>query len=33
MDYLARRARLMEKAPRRLVEQVQAIVCATIGCT
>jgi mRNA interferase MazF len=33
MDYLARRARLMEKAPRPLVERVQAIACATVGCT
>ncbi len=32
MDYLARRARFMEKAPRQLLEQVQAIACATIGC-
>ncbi len=32
MDYLVRRARFMEKAPRSLVEQVQAIACATIGC-
>ena len=32
MDYMARRARFMEKAPRSLVEQVQAIACATIGC-
>lgn len=32
MDYFVRRARFMEKAPRSLVEQVQAIACATIGC-
>lgn len=32
MDYLVRRARFIEKAPRSLVEQVQAIACATIGC-
>jgi len=32
MDYLARRARFMEKAPMLLVQQVQAIACATIGC-
>jgi len=32
MDYLARRARFMEKAPRNLIQQVQAIACATIGC-
>jgi len=32
MDYLARRARFMEKAPVVLVQQVQAIACATIGC-
>jgi mRNA interferase MazF len=33
MDYLVRRARFMEKAPMRLLQQVQAIACATIGCT
>lgn len=33
MDYLARRAKFMEKAPRLLLEQVQAIACATIGCS
>jgi mRNA interferase MazF len=32
MDYLVRRARFIEKASRQLVEQVQAIACATIGC-
>jgi mRNA interferase MazF len=32
MDYLVRRARFMEKAPASLVQQVQAIACATIGC-
>ena len=32
MDYLARRARFMEKAPLQLLQQVQAIACATIGC-
>ena len=32
MDYLARRARFMEKAPTSLIQQVQAIACATIGC-
>jgi mRNA interferase MazF len=32
MDYLARRARFMEKAPLGLLQQVQAIACATIGC-
>jgi mRNA interferase MazF len=32
MDYLARRARFMEKAPRALLERVQAIACAVIGC-
>ena len=32
MDYLARRARFMEKAPLQLTQQVQAIACATIGC-
>ena len=33
MDYLVRRARFMEKAPVSLLQQVQAIACATIGCT
>jgi hypothetical protein len=32
MDYLVRRARFMEKAPRQLLQQVQAIACATMGC-
>ena len=32
MDYLVRRARFMEKAPVSLLQQVQAITCATIGC-
>jgi len=32
MDYVARRARFMEKAPISLIQQVQAIACATIGC-
>jgi len=32
MDYLARRAKFMEKAPLQLLQQVQAIACATIGC-
>ena len=32
MDYLVRRARFMEKAPLSLLQQVQAIACATIGC-
>jgi hypothetical protein len=32
MDYLARRAKFLEKAPLSLVHQVQAIACATIGC-
>jgi mRNA interferase MazF len=32
MDYLVRRARFMEKAPVSLLQQVQAIACATIGC-
>ena len=32
MDYLARRTRFMEKSPQQLLEQVQAIACATIGC-
>ena len=33
MDYLARRTRFMEKAPLQLIQKVQAIACATIGCT
>jgi mRNA interferase MazF len=33
VDYLTRRAKFMEKAPRQLLEQVQAIAFATIGCT
>jgi mRNA interferase MazF len=33
MDYLARNARFMEKAPLQLVQSVQAIACATIGCS
>ncbi len=32
MDYIARSAKFMEKAPRDLLESVQAIACATIGC-
>ena len=32
MDYLARSAEFMEKAPKDLANRVQAIVCATIGC-
>lgn len=32
MDYMARRTRFMEKAPLVLLQQVQAIACATIGC-
>jgi mRNA interferase MazF len=32
MDYLVQRARFMEKAPVSLLQQVQAIACATIGC-
>ncbi len=32
MDYLVRRARFMEKAPRQVLQQVQAIACATVGC-
>jgi mRNA interferase MazF len=32
MDYIARRAKFMEKAPLALLQQVQAIACATIGC-
>jgi mRNA interferase MazF len=33
MDYLVRRARFMEKAPRKLLQDVQSIACATIGCS
>ncbi len=33
MDYLARNAKFMEKAPAKLVQDVQAIACATIGCS
>jgi mRNA interferase MazF len=33
IDYLVRRARFMEKAPRQLLQQVQAIACATMGCS
>jgi mRNA interferase MazF len=33
MDYLARRARFIEKGPLDLLQKVQAIACATIGCT
>ena len=33
LDYLARRARFIEKAPLDLLQRVQAIACATIGCT
>ncbi|MDD2876132.1 MAG: type II toxin-antitoxin system PemK/MazF family toxin [Acidiphilium sp.] len=33
MDYRVRRARFMETAPLGLIQQVQAIACATIGCT
>jgi mRNA interferase MazF len=33
MDYLARRAKFMEKAPLAFLQKVQAIACATIGCT
>ncbi len=32
VDYLTRRARLMEKAPGALLRKVQDIACATIGC-
>ena len=32
MDYLIRRAKFMEKGPLELLQQVQAIACATIGC-
>ena len=33
MDFLARGATFMEKAPRDLLNRVQAIACVTIGCT
>lgn len=33
MDYIARRARFIERAPLDLLQKVQAIACATIGCT
>jgi mRNA interferase MazF len=33
MDYFARKTKFMEKAPLHLLQQVQAIACATIGCT
>jgi hypothetical protein len=32
MHFLVRRARFIEKAPVSLLQQVQAIACATIGC-
>lgn len=32
LDYIARRAQFMERAPLDLLQQVQAIACATIGC-
>ncbi len=32
LDYLARQAQFMERAPTNLLQQVQAIACATIGC-
>ena len=32
MDYLARNARFMEKAPLALWQPVQAIACAVLGC-
>ena len=32
LDYMARRARFLEKAPVSLIQSVQAIACATIGC-
>ena len=32
LDYMARNARFMEKAPLDLLHQVQAIACATLGC-
>jgi mRNA interferase MazF len=32
VDYLARRARFLEKAPAETTHQVQAIACAIIGC-
>ena len=32
IDYLARNTRFMESAPAHLLEAVQAIACAVIGC-
>lgn len=32
IDYLARNARLMERAPATLIDAVQSIACAIIGC-
>lgn len=32
MDYMARRTRFMEKAPLALLQDVQSIACATVGC-
>ena len=32
MDYLARGAKFMEKAPKDLLNRVQTIACVTIGC-
>jgi hypothetical protein len=33
MDYIAHRARFIERAPVDLLQKVQAIACATVGCT
>jgi hypothetical protein len=33
MDYIARRPRFIERAPLDFVQKVQAIACATIGCS
>jgi len=33
MDYIARGARFIERAPLDLLQKVQAIACATIGCS
>lgn len=33
IDYVARGAKFMERAPMTLLQDVQAIACVTIGCT
>lgn len=32
LDYIERRTRFMERAPLSLLQEVQAIACATLGC-